>query len=426
MHSKVSILNYFYILGFLLILFESSFANQTIAFARSTGLPFFLWPSEIWFLLIGFSLLFINLCSTPRLLIHIYSAMPLYVILFILFLSFSLGFANNNPFAIKEFREFIFGGLGLIPIVHFAKRFKLTLFIKTVLYLAIPVSIYSILLSCADLGADRLFDNGKLVSNALSCFQLFVLSFLVGTFKKNWFNLLSITLVSLSLLFNFSKTTLVLLVALFFIHFLANYILNSSSKIKSLLTTFLPRLLTLFTLALLTVLGFLYFLNLRTNGVIESIFYETFLKQRFTSSGLIYFGDITGGRYSMWEAAISSWTQSIVFGHGFGSEVLVYSSGYSDKSQLHNYPLQLLLCSGLFGLVTIISSCFVWLSCFYKRYQSTISIYHKKYMISLISFVFVILFFSLFGQPLSYPPVSSLFWFSLGLLSTTEAYLVEQ
>jgi O-antigen ligase len=153
-----------------------------------------------------------------------------------------------------------------------------------------------------------------------------------------------------------------------------------------------------------------------SGGLISFVINSDFLKQRFSESGSMTQGNLSGGRFEMWEAAILYWLESPVIGHGMGSVVSVYSQGWNDKSQLHNYLVQYLQNFGFSGVLIILLSWLKFFATVWRKLNHESCLESRMAMSSLIVFIIVIMLIGLFSHPLAIPTVSILFWMSLGCL----------
>ena len=168
----------------------------------------------------------------------------------------------------------------------------------------------------------------------------------------------------------------------------------------------------------ITCLVFLFAYDRYTNGGIQKTILVSFLKARTTSSGTVHFADRSGGRIEMWKASINLWSEQPFWGHGLGKTIRVFSSGWSEKSQLHNYFLQTLQNTGVLGVTAIfVSLTYWWLKIYHKikRIQNT---YERIVLWGMVLFILTILFNGLYGHSLSYTPIGILFWVCIGLLSS--------
>jgi O-antigen ligase len=127
-------------------------------------------------------------------------------------------------------------------------------------------------------------------------------------------------------------------------------------------------------------------------------------------------GNLSGGRLEMWEAGILYWLESPFIGHGMGSVVSVYSQGWNDKSQLHNYLIQFLQNFGFSGVLIILLSWLKFFATVWRKLNHETSLESRIAMSSLIVFIVVIMLIGLFSHPLAIPTVSILFWMTLACL----------
>ncbi len=403
-----SIAPVFFVIGIGLIVVEAMFFETAASAAHSPFstrrfIGYHLFLSEIWFIFIGNLLLFLSIGNRSfRIRKSIFTDVRAVLLtLGVYTVWFVYGALAGNSWALQEFREMAFAALSLPPVLYFGSQLKSY---KVVERFVIPATL--LLLLVALLGAH----NASLLASTFLV-AYFTLKLLYGS---NW-AIVGLALVSLPFLFKFAKPMIVLFgftVGLTFI--LAGYF--NPRSLNWILSRFKLRVAAIGVALLLAMIAAIAAINFITDGLIESIFRYFFLKERISTSGTIY-GDVSGGRFAIWSAAIEAWSQRPLLGHGLGAEVEAYSTGWATKAQFHNYLVQALHNTGIVGFTLIVGGWFLWLRKSLGKIKRCKSDRDRTLLGSMLIFVLGVLFFGLYGHSFTYPPSTLLFWLFVGLLS---------
>lgn len=376
-------------------------AHSPFSTRRFIGYHLFL--SEIWFIFVGNLLLFLAIGNRNfRVRKSIFQDVrPVLLTLGVYTIWFVYGALAGNSWALQEFREMAFAALALPPMLYFGSQLNSY---KLVERFVIPGTLF--LLLVALFGAH----NATLLASTFFA-AYFTLKLLYG---NNW-AIVGLALVSLPFLFKFAKPMIVLFgftIGLSFI--LAGYF--NPRSLNWILSRFKLRAASIGVALLLSMIAATAAINVITDGLIESIIRYYFLKERVSASGTVY-GDVSGGRIAIWRAAIDSWSQRPLLGHGLGAEVEAYSKGWVTKVQYHNYLVQALHNTGIVGFALIVGGWFVWLRKTLRKIKHCRSDDDRTLLGSMLIFVLGILFYGLYGHSLTYPPSTLLFWLFVALLS---------
>lgn len=406
--SYTSIASAFFGIGMVLILTEAVFYEYFSDLANSSFttrnvIGFHLFPSEIWFIFFGNALLFLIIGSDR---FRISTAPfrdvgPIFLVLGVYSLWFVYGSQAGNSWALREFREMVFTALSLPPILFFGYRINPR---RVVRKFIVPGTV-------AVLAASVISVENTALMLATFFVSYYVLRLLFGNvWSLAWFGL-----VSLAFLLKFSKPMIVLFVFCVGLSFLLASYLNPKS-INWILSKFKIRVV-LIGLAILGILAAgAYALNWYLGGLIEQVIRVYFLKERLGSGGGVVMGDLTGGRMAMWKAAIESWLNRPLLGHGLGAEIEAYSKGWVTATQFHNYTIQALHNTGLVGLALIASGWTTWLFRTFRKVSSVADLDDRIVMGSMLAYVCGLLFFGMYGHAFSYSPSTQFFWICVGLL----------
>ena len=405
----------FFTFGMMLITFECLFYNKLNLLIKELGLPVFLWPSEIWFICVG-GLLFMFHVKNRGMRLQIKDSKPIIVVVLVFLIALIHGLLRQNHFVLSEFREIGFGAFALPIVILLSPYYDLNKGYKY--FYIFFTSISTLFFLIAILESKRLSVSSSLLSNAFTLFLFFALPFFIlsNSFRYKR-TLLSLFILSIAILVNFSKlsianflfTLTVSLLCFIYISPKAGFLKLSKMKI----------ILAFKILSLLFSCLFMLFLYDRaTDGIIQKAVLMNFLKLRPSAEGELYFGDSSGGRLAIWKESLNLWLERPLTGHGLGKTVKVYSAGWVEKSQLHNYFLQMLQNIGLIGMLIVVSCFGYWLMRIFTKIKMTYHIKEKIVMYSLSIFIMTVLFNGLYGHSLSYPPISILFWVCIGFLSS--------
>lgn len=407
----------FFIVGFLMIAFESLFFNRITAFAPTIGLPVFLWPSELWFIVLG-CLIFSNHLSANQLRMRIGDGGPILIMALFLCIAFLHGFIKGNPFAGQEFREVAFCAIGLPGILLLAPYFDIRKYTKIALLYVATLSIFGLFFIFQENIINYVSSENRITSNAFSLFLLLILPFAFLSYANHRRGYLTLLVIfGLTILANFNKVTVALFLFAIICSLVMFYYLHPKVRAFNVSKRKIAIVFKVLFIIFAAIVA-LYSIDRISGGNIQYRIARTFLKERFTSSGELYYGDRTGGRIAIWEASVSLWLQKPLFGHGSGKTVKAYSSGWKEKSQLHNYFFQFLQNTGLFGILLIITCWIVWWRRILPKIKSVVCLQSQLILSAMVVFLFTIMFYGLFGHPLSYPPIANLFWVCTGFLST--------
>jgi O-antigen ligase len=399
----------FFGIGMLLIIAESMFFDYFSAFAHSGFttrriIGYHLFFSELWFIFFGNALLFL-LIGNRRFLIPrdlVVEGRPVYLVLGVYTSWFVYGSVAGNTWALQEFREMVFTAFSLPPIMYFASMLT------------------------ARQALEKFIVPGTLLFLAASLYQVEAPAFLMGSFFAGYFLLvllfrtywaiIGLAIASVPFLLRFPKPMIVLFAFCVAASFLLAGYLNQTS-VNWVFSKFKIKIAFIGLSMLLTLMAAVFVINVWSGGAIEEIIRWFFLKERLTSSGETYYGDVSGGRIAIWRAALESWAQRPFVGHGLGADVEAYSSGWVTKVQFHNYVVQCLHNTGIIGLLLIAGGWSVWLLRSIKKVYFVHDIHEKIVLGSILIYVFGIFFFGLYGHSLSHPPTTQFFWLCVGILS---------
>jgi O-antigen ligase len=396
-------------IGILLIIAESIFYDFFSAFAHSGFttrriIGYHLFFCELWFIFVGNALLFL-LIGNKRFLIPrnlIVEIRPVLLVLGAYSLWFVYGSVSGNIWALQEFREMAFTALSLPPILYFASmltaRQALEKFIVPGTLLFLAASLYQVGLP------------------AFMLASLFIGYFLLMLLFRTYWAIIGLAIASLPFLLRFPKPMVVLFAFCVVASFLLAGYLNQAS-VNWIFSRFKIRITFIGLSMLATLLVAVVVIDFWSGGAIEGIIRWFFLKERLTSSGESYYGDVSGGRIAIWRAALESWTQKPIFGHGLGADIEAYSSGWVTKVQFHNYVVQCLHNTGIIGLLLIAGGWSVWLFRSIQKVNVVHDVGEKIVLGSILVYTLGIFFFGLYGHSLSYPPTTQLFWLCVGFLS---------
>ena len=410
-HKQIA--NFYFFVGFAVIIFEALINRKVVSYISENGI--LLWPSEFWFIVVGNTLLFVLFCANPFRL-KIMNLIPILVVIFVLYFGFFHGLIVSNKFVMEEFRELCFHSLIIPPILFLSPHLNFSKSIKFVMFILVPVTfIWTIIAFRERFYSGFEYTNRVYPFCASICLSYCIIIFSHG--KKTY--LLVALIFVIASVSQFSKTILTSLV------FCLLFSLYFSSKINNdvrsfFLSKFNFKLLSYLFTSIILLASMLYVVDIYLGGLISLVIKTDFLKIRLSESGIITKGNLTGGRLEMWNASLKYWLESPFFGHGMGAVLNVYSSGWNEKSQLHNYLLQSLQNFGLFGFIIIITCSLKWISDSISKLRNTLSFEDRIVNSCLLVFVLMTLVVGMYSHPLSTPTISILFWFSLSYLSVQD------
>jgi O-antigen ligase len=414
--NKVSIATMLFKLGVLIVVFERVFeANYlALAFTPFSTRPFIgihLWPSQIWFLLIG-SLVAITDLFNRQLRLDRYMlkrSAPIFAVLMVYFLWTFYGVYLGNAAAIDLFREMLYAAFCFPAVLYLAQYVNVDEVFDKFFFITLLVFIF--------LGLNSTF-----IRVVPFIYQPSNDVLLVSSFTYAYFLLLAVWrsvyiipafLATLPILVNINKPMIALigmlpLVIFFLIMVCTRKKLKYSLNIRSLKITGV--FVIMFSGLILAAL----YLNHLLNGQIEMIFRDTFIKQRVTDTGQIYLGDMSGGRFTLWTNAIELWKSRPFLGNGLGTAVPIRDE---TLAHIHNYYIQALMDTGLLGFGILTVSWIVW----FRRITATLRTsdwnYTKIIYTALLAFVAGNFVFAIYGLPLTYLGAAHFFWVAIALLT---------
>ncbi len=406
----------------MLVIVDSVFFSFVHGLAHSryglrSIIGFHLFFSEIWFILFGNIIFALHIHKQGKISEANANVAPIFIVLFVVWLSFLWGLLNSNVFALRDFREIAFGALGLPAILCFAPYCDLNTVVRRLALLCIPIAIiwspfaiYEHLMFADD--PDWVTHNSFAIIMIFP-FCYFLFHFLAGRRGYGFIALL----IAFAIVARFSKVTLALLLFCSFTTILLSKWLNRKLIFKRLNRHVISALLWM--IVLLSVL--LLLVNVYSDGAIERQIRQHFLKERVASSGEIFRGDLSGGRFAIWTAAMSKWMDRPLFGHGAGAVLRVYSTGWIEKWQFHNYFFQQLHNTGAFGIVLIVGGWLFWWRRALLQLRSVENYRTKIALGCMAVFALTIMFYGFFGHPLSFPPVAQFFWVGIGFLCVSKS-----
>lgn len=414
--NKTSIATVLFKLGVLIIVLEGVFeANYlALAFTPFSTRPYIgihLWPSQIWFLIFG-SLLAITDLFHRKLRIDRFilkRSTPIFAVLTVYFLWTFYGIYLGNEAAIDSFREMLYAAFCFPAVLYMAQYVKVDEIFDRYFFITLLVFIF--------IGVNSTFirilpfieqpsNNVLMVSSFTYAYFL-----LLAVWKSVY--IIPAFLATLPILVNINKPMIALvgmlpLVIFFLVMVCTRKKLKYSLNIRSLkITGVFVIMFSGFILAAL-------YLNHILNGQIEMIFRDTFIKQRVSDTGQIYFGDISGGRFTLWTNAIELWKSRPLLGNGLGTAVPIRTE---TLAQIHNYYIQALMDTGLLGTGILALSWIVWFRRVTATLRSSDWNYTKIIYTALLTFVAGNFVFAIYGLPLIYLGAAHFFWVSIALLT---------
>ena len=326
---------------------------------------------------------------------------PIFLVIAVYSAWFVLGAARGNSYALQEWREMAFNALSLPSILLFAPLINVQRLFRT-----FAIAGFAGLVVLALYG----IHNAALV---------------IGTFSVSYFSqrmlykrpraAVCLLLVLFPFAFKFSKPMIALVAFALAISFILAARLNPLSR-HWLLSKFKLRIVAIGLAVLASMILVVIVINTAYDGLIEEAVRLNFLKERITATGSTFYGDLSGGRIGIWIAAIDDWKARPLFGYGLGSSIEAYSSGWVRVTQFHNYFIQALHNTGAIGLMLLLGSWCVWVKTSIRDASAICSVDDRIVRACLLTYVFCIFFYGLYGHPLSYPPSSQLFWLCIGFL----------
>lgn len=414
--NKVSIATVLFKLGVLIVVFERVFeANYlALAFTPFSTRPYIgihLWPSQIWFLLFG-SLLAITDLFRRQLRIDRYivkRSIPIFIVLLVYFLWTFYGLYLGNEAAIDLFREMLYAAFCFPAVLYMAqyvnvdevfdKYFIITLIIF--IFLGINSTFIRVIPFISQPSNDIL-----LVSSFTYAYFL-----LLAVWKSVY--IVPAFLATLPILVNINKPMIVLIGVLPIVIFFL-IMVCTRKKLKYSLNIRSMKITGVFVIMFSVIILAALILNSILDGQIEMIFRDTFIKQRVSDTGQIYFGDMSGGRFTLWTNAIELWRSRPILGNGLGTAVPIRTE---TLAQIHNYYIQALMDTGLLGTGILSISWIVW----FRRITATLRSYEWTYTkiiyTALLTFVAGNFVFAIYGLPLTYLGAAHFFWVAIALLT---------
>lgn len=414
--NRISIATVLFKLGVLIVVFERVFEANYLAlaftpFSTRPIIGIHLWPSQIWFLLFG-SLIAVTDLFKKQLRIDRYilkRSLPIFAVMGVYFLWTFYGIYLGNEAAIDLFREMLYAAFCFPAVLYMAQYVKVDEVFDRYFFITLLVFIF--------LGVNSTF-----IRLIPFIYQPSNDVLLVSTFTYAYFLLLSVWksvyiipafLATLPILVNINKPMIALIGMLPLVIF---YLIMATTrkKLKYSLNIRTLKITGVFVIMFSGIIMAGLYLNHLLDGQIEMIFRDTFIKQRVTDTGEIYFGDMSGGRFTLWTNAIELWKARPILGNGLGTAVPIRTE---TLAQIHNYYIQALMDTGLLGVSILTISWVVW----YRRVtvvlRSSEWNYLKIIYTALLTFVAGNFVFAIYGLPLTYLGAAHFFWVAIALLT---------
>lgn len=414
--NKVSIATVLFKLGLLIIVFERVFeANYlALAFTPFSTRPYIgihLWPSQLWFLFFG-SLLAVTDLFRRQLRIDRYivkRSIPIFVVLLVYFLWTFYGLYLGNEAAIDLFREMLYAAFCFPAVLYMAQYVQVEEIFDKYFIITLLVFLF--------LGVNSTF-----IRVAPFIAQPTNDILLISSFTYAYFLLLAVWksvyivpafLATLPILVNINKPMIALIGMLPMVIFFL-IIVCTRKKLKYSLNIRSLKITGVFVVMFSGIILAAIILNTILDGQIEIIFRDTFIKQRVNTTGQVYFGDMSGGRFTLWTNAIELWKTRPILGNGLGTAVPIRTE---TLAQIHNYYIQALMDTGIVGTGILTMSWIVW----FRRVTSTLRSlewnYTKILYTALLSYVASNFVFAIYGLPLIYLGAAQFFWVAIALLT---------
>jgi len=260
----------------------------------------------------------------------------------------------------------------------------------------------------------------RLVHNAFLLIMPFFVSFylMYALIMQRLYFVLAIVMI-IPFLVAFSKLSVVTLIFSVFACVALSGLFDKENR-NFILSIFRARKIV-YAIAFITIaIVGLYFISVLSGGIIENRIRTTFFKERINFHGEIFYGDVTGGRFAFWKASVAEFLNKPVSGYGLGAVIKAYSHGEKEMWHIHNYFFQSLHNTGLIGILLILGGWYFWCNKILRKLLAIHDCHNKILLASMLVFVANLMFYGLYAQALSYPPVSIFFWLCIGVLSASK------
>lgn len=416
--SSSSIANAFFSIGLSIILVEGFFFNAISNLAESPFwvtivLPVNLFPSEIWFVVVGTTLMLLLKLSGKYRGGKLFKAslLPIIMILLVYSVGAIHGLSNGYERYLQDFRNMCFGIFSLPAILYFFPRANIVSLIQHFSRRAIPFAVVYCFL-CVTAKFFCLFSDNE--THALSMHWIFAYLLLLALFSNmlkmfispdRWSKYKAF-LFAMAIVLPMNKPVVgmfiiaIVSILIFVLFFLKRF------QIKVLFHAVFVSLIIL-TLVSISV----YYINSVSDGSIEGHVRSRYLKEGNPTQ------DLSGGRFYVWTLSVERWLTSPWFGTGLGDRPIVYSM-LDGKPKFniptHNIVIQTLFQTGALGLAIVALSWFLWLRRSMQIIRQTTDFRRKTIIASMFLYVVTVLGVSLYGVPTAAPTISQLFWFCVG------------
>lgn len=136
--------------------------------------------------------------------------------------------------------------------------------------------------------------------------------------------------------------------------------------------------------------------------------------------------DLSGGRLEMWADCLGIWKENFVFGTGLGRRLYgVSSDGIPFALPVHNLYVQILMETGLVGLLILMLAIFGWVRRSFRTLNWEASSERQWPRLAIISWVLTILLTAFYGEPLANMPLAFLFWMMLAFESAAHSQVIQ-
>lgn len=383
---------------------------ETVAWLQYRPLTWgFFVVAFIW-MIIGLSIASVKHSAMKRSLNYLVPLMATYS--FVIIFWGYLGFKNGNIDAVFDIRAFI----EILAVIIMAATTcgdssrvnkSIIVFCNSTLLLAVFVIIFNIPMC---LGMNSRHELGRYLLVLLFPYCIFFSRMLLSKERKKP-NLIKVLIITFAFVITFRKYMLFtsLCSTLFIIYFV-----TLKQKMK--------RARTILYISLLITLNFTIIIgvNLFTHGYFSSFvsakILTRFLKTNASGTtsveeALRYreWGDLSGGRFEIWEYAIAMFKGNMLIGNGIGVNIPTIWG----PVQIHNIFIYFLTCLGVVGTVLMIGIIF---SCLKKLIDGLKIDKDIEIKIGLLGFIFGILCFNMVGIFFSFYAARFLFAICLGIL----------
>lgn len=302
----------------------------------------------------------------------------------------------------------VFAAIGLPPILYLARYTD----IRRLFERAMPIGV---LAAFAGSSATVAGTGYAIHNSVLMIVTIAVAYYFMRLLSGRALALIGLGLVTLAYLLKFAKPVLALFLFILAATFVLTGNLNRAS-VAWILSRFKIKMVLITLSVLVAIVLSAIAIDIYTDGMLQAAIRFYIFKERLTAAGDVQYGDMAGGRFAIWSAALASWTDRPWFGHGLGASVEGLATGWFVKTQFHNYPVQLLHNTGLVGASIVVGAVSIWLRRVFVRIAAIDDPDARAVPASLYIFVLGMGFFGLYGHSLTYPPSTLLFWMCVGFL----------